>query len=147
MRSSDDQVSESNSFCTKCGSSILASESFCSKCGAQKGNALSTSRANVSERPIEWKSESTTLILAIVLGVFGISGVGHLYLGKIQTGIILLIGGVILIAIGVSRLIVVVWSLVILIGYLAIFIWQIIDARKLCAEYNKNLSEHGKPPW
>ena len=139
-------MSESNSFCTKCGSSVSAADTFCPKCGAQKGTAIPTSRANVTERPTEWKSESTTLILAIVLGLFGVAGVGHLYLGKIQTGIILLIVGIILIAIGVVLLIVIV-GVVFLIGYLALFIWQIIDSRKLCAEYNKYLSEHGKPPW
>jgi len=33
------------------------------------------------------------------------------------------------------------------IGVLALFIWQILNARKLCKEYNEHLEQHGKPPW
>ena len=40
-----------------------------------------------------YKSESTTLVLSIVVGLFGIMGVGHLYIGKIKRGVIIMLIG------------------------------------------------------
>ena len=44
------------------------------------------------ERPMGRKSESTTLLLSIILGCLCISGAGHLYLGVICRGVGILIG-------------------------------------------------------
>jgi hypothetical protein len=30
-----------------------------------------------------YESEGTTLVLALILGIFGINGVGHIYVGKV----------------------------------------------------------------
>ncbi len=48
----------------------------------------------------EFKSEGTTLVLSIVLVIFGIAGVGHMYIGQVGKGVGILIGGIILLAIG-----------------------------------------------
>ena len=40
-----------------------------------------------------YKSEGATLVLSIVVGLFGVMGVGHLYIGKIKRGIIIMIIG------------------------------------------------------
>jgi hypothetical protein len=97
------------------------------------------------ERPMGWKSESTTLLLSILLGLFGLSGIGHLYLGMIGRGVVILIGGIVLGVVGVVTLMFVVgWFL--LIAYIPLFIWQIIDARKLCRQYNDYYEEYGEGP-
>jgi len=33
------------------------------------------------------------------------------------------------------------------IGVLILFIWQILNARKLCREYNEYLGQNEQPPW
>lgn len=113
------------------------------------------------------KSEGTTLVLSIVVGLMGIMGIGHLYLGKTKRGIIIL-------AVGIFS-----WSLffvptmlllgsdipmdeytlekrisdmtsiieITVMGVIALFIWQIIDARRLCKKYNKYLLDNEEPPW
>ena len=97
------------------------------------------------ERPMGWKSESTTLLLSIILGLFGLAGIGHLYLGVIGRGVGILIGGIILYAVGIVTLMFGV-GVVLIIGYLVLFIWQIIDSRRLCREYNDYYEDYGQEP-
>ena len=97
------------------------------------------------ERPAGWKSEGTTLILAIILGILGLSGVGHLYLGVIGRGVGILIGGLVLLIVGTITTIFFV-GIFILIAYIPLFIWQIIDARRLCRQYNDYYEEYGEDP-
>jgi TM2 domain-containing membrane protein YozV len=92
------------------------------------------------------KSESTTLILSIVLGLLGIQGVGHMYVGKVGKGIGILIGALILGTIGVLTIWVGV-GVIFLIIYFIMLIWQIFDSRNLCKQYNDYLLKTGKPPW
>jgi TM2 domain-containing membrane protein YozV len=92
------------------------------------------------------KSESTTLVLAIILGLFGIQGIGHIYAGKVGKGVWILIGSLVLFVIGVATLFVGV-GVIFLIIYFVIYIWQIIDSRKLCREYNDELEATGETPW
>ncbi len=102
-----------------------------------------------------------------MIGLFGIMGVGHLYLGRIRRGVIILIVGLlswiaIFIPIGILGLlgnleessddptpaIAIFGGLAVgFIGVIILFIWQILNARKLCKEYNEYLEQHGKPPW
>lgn len=119
---------------------------------------------------VKSKSEGTTLVLSIVVGLLGIMGVGHIYVGRVRRGIVILV-------IGVTGWIVIFIPIAILgfmemeeeelenlenlgaamglvgtmvgvgIGYLALFIWQILNSRKLCREYNEYLEQHSKPPW
>ena len=97
------------------------------------------------ERPMGWKSESTTLLLSIILGILGVSGAGHLYLGVIGRGVGILIGGLVLIILGFATIMIGV-GIVFLIAYIPLFIWQIIDSRKLCRQYNDYYEEYGKEP-
>jgi len=121
-----------------------------------------------------YKSEVITLVLSIVVGLVGIMGVGHIYLGRVRRGVIILIIGIIgwggifvpllipvvqLIQIGLEEgsvdptdmteimegfvVALFVWG----IGMFILFIWQILNSRKLCKEYNEHFEEHGKPPW
>ena len=97
------------------------------------------------ERPMGWKSESTTLLLSIILGCLCISGAGHLYLGVIGRGVGILIGGLVLIILGFATIMIGV-GIVFLIAYIPLFIWQIIDSRKLCRQYNDYYEKYGKEP-
>ncbi|MDH3657006.1 MAG: site-specific integrase [Nitrosopumilus sp.] len=55
--------------------------------------AVDKPRHESKPKPSEYKSESATLVLSIVVGLFGIMGVGHLYIGKIRRGIIIMVIG------------------------------------------------------
>lgn len=94
----------------------------------------------------QMKSESVTLVLSILLGLFGLSGIGHMYAGKVGKGVGILILGLALVIIGALTVIFVI-GYVFLVIYLAVFIWQIIDSRKICREYNECYRLHNEPPW
>ncbi len=118
-----------------------------------------------------YKSEGITLVLSIVVGLLGIMGVGHIYLGRVRRGIIILIIGMMGMALVFVPLLMLgmlgeleegsidetdvtgilagfgVGMIIFFVGMLALFIWQILNARKLCKEYNEHFEEHGKPPW
>ncbi len=97
------------------------------------------------ERPMGWKSESTTLLLAILPGLICIFGVGHLYLGMIGRGVVILIAGFVLLIVGIATAAFGI-GIIILILAIPLFIWQIIDSRKLCRQYNDYYEEYGKEP-
>lgn len=117
-----------------------------------------------------YKSEGVTLVLSIVLGLMGIMGVGHIYVGKVKRGILILIGGfciwvVVLIPIGllaalqdsqelseeevVAQIFGPMMGALVIGGIagFALFIWQIFNARSLCRDYNLYCEKKGEPPW
>jgi len=118
-----------------------------------------------------YKSEGTTLVLSIVVGLMGIMGVGHIYLGRVRRGIIILIIGMMGMALVFVPLLMLgmlegleegsvdetamigimagfgIGMVIFFVGMSVLFIWQILNARKLCKEYNEHFEEHGKPPW
>ena len=82
-----------------------------------------------------------TMVLTIVLGFFGLGGIGHLYLGKIIKGIVLCIVGIILLVVTFMTVFI---ALIVLIPF-ALFV--IYDAYRLCKRYNNDLEQTGRPPW
>lgn len=155
-------------YCNHCEKDMPNDFKFCPVCGsppppqphAYPNNPPPPQQSNYYQSnyyqntPNFYKSESTTLILAIILGLLGIQGVGHMYVGKIGKGVGILIGSIILAVIGYSFLIagfalypLLAIGIIILIGYFIMFIWQIINSRNLCLEYNDYISRNGKPPW
>ena len=109
-----------------------------SKTASSKQNVNS---GKVLQRPIEWKSMGVTIVLTVVLGIFGFGGIGHLYLGKIIKGIVILIVGIILLVITIFTMGI---GLIALIPYA---IWVVYDSYKLCKRYNDDLEQTGRPPW
>ncbi|HMK32050.1 MAG TPA: hypothetical protein VK431_00325 [Nitrosopumilaceae archaeon] len=107
------------------------------------------------------KNENISLVLSVVLGLFGLSGISHIYLDKMQKGAGILIVSFILIGVtgyfmyvtasqNMLNLLSILHSfwIIPLVGYYGFFAWQIFDARRLCLKYNKYVSESGKlPPW
>ncbi len=107
-----------------------------------------------------YKVESTTILLALLPGLIGLSGIGHIYASKVGKGVAILVGGMILDIIGLSTLVLGLGTLFFGIGfifagaggiflliYFGIWIWQIFDARSACREYNEYFAQHGQPPW
>lgn len=140
--------SSPNTFCTHCGAVLINKNMPCPQCGHSRttfNNIPTPNQPRGSPPHIMYKSEGNTIILAIVLGIFGLNGIGHLYIGKIGKGIGFLIGSIILFAIGIATLFFVVGAFLLII-YFVIFIWQIIDARNLCREYNHSVQTTGNPP-
>lgn len=117
-----------------------------------------------------YKSEGITLVLSIVLGLFGLMGIGHIYIGRVKRGIAILIGGfliwaIVFIPVGffsvlddpqtlteeeiMTQLFGPMIGAMIIggIGGFALFIWQIINARSLCRDYNLYYEKKGKDLW
>jgi hypothetical protein len=114
----------------------------------------------VGENTIRHKNEQATLVLAVVLGLVSLQGIGHIYIGKIARGAGILVLSLLLTALGVSYVVEIMPKSPILssgsiylvpalvVGYLGLYIFQVLDSRKLCVEYNQYVSEQGKrPPW
>ena len=108
------------------------------KTGGSKPKVYKEQRFN---RPPEWKSMGVTMILTIVLGLCFLGGIGHVYLGKIIKGIVILIVGLLIAGLTLATAGI---GLIILIPYA---LWVIYDAHKLCKRYNNYLEETGRPPW
>lgn len=93
------------------------------------------------------KSEGTTLALAILFGLIGLSGIGHMYVKKIGKGVAILIISIIIfwmLGIPLSTQdrrfvdlpILYVFGNWFLLGYAIMYISQIIDAHRSCQRYN-----------
>ncbi len=86
-------------YCRNCGKELKGNESFCSQCGAQVDKGAATPVAAVAPKPaapqtssdISSKSRLAVTLLAVLPGYFGIAGVHRFYLGKIGTGIAMLL--------------------------------------------------------
>lgn len=148
-------LNKDENICSNCGSTVNSVAQFCSKCGtslnSDTGTEQSKETPNIAnpkkfERGPEWKSESTTLILSIVLGIIGIQGIGHIYVGKLGKGIGILIGSLILFIVGIVTIGFGV-GIIFLIIYLIMFFWQIFNSRTLCRQYNDSLEKNGTRPW
>ncbi|MDR0523490.1 MAG: zinc ribbon domain-containing protein [Candidatus Methanoplasma sp.] len=149
-------------FCQKCGKEIDASVAFCPGCGASNnagGAAYSpapdsgqgqSQGYNPGYTPgynpgyggpapgyvIPEKNSGIAIILA-----FFIIGLGHIYLGKTQDGIVLLIFAIILSAISYFLF----WPIGVV--SFVLWIWNLYDAYKKTEEYNSHLRRTGNPPW
>lgn len=154
-------------FCKQCGREISHDARFCPYCGADQ-TSYAPPPAPPIQAGLETKNTGLAAVLALILGIFGLWGVGHIYVGKIGRGLALLILGIMLqwvlgffvffgmmfggiyggpryglpiLVGGLAGLII--WILV----TLAIFIWQIYDAYKLAKYYNEYVQQYRKAPW
>ncbi|WP_454785485.1 DUF4864 domain-containing protein [Legionella sp. WA2024007413] len=80
------------SFCKQCGNPLESVDQFCSKCGAKNESNLSHDQAPKEtiqfSKHISPKSATTALLLNFFLGVLGAH---RLYVGKIGTGLLMLV--------------------------------------------------------
>ena len=103
------------------------------------------------------KGMTAATLLAVILGAFGICGIGHFYVGKNLVGTLILIGGlfiVLVITFGWNVLndpyaiipdpamtfnLLVLWILL----YLVLYGFQIFHARHYCQKYNELIEHEG----
>ena len=160
-------------YCSNCGESLenLNHEGTkkCPKCGIDlqtEESSRNTALSSVVEQ-LPYKSPGTAALIALIGGIFGLQGIGLIYVGKIGKGIGILVAGIVItlllffITISIQGVYffesngasptttaIVISSIVILIvGYLVLWIWQIFNARKLAKKFNESVKATGKEPW
>ncbi|MGA9745774.1 MAG: hypothetical protein WBQ16_14280 [Nitrososphaeraceae archaeon] len=149
-------------FCSNCGNELSVDTlvGYCPKCSIAVNATNTVNQGSVYQSPviapISYKSPGTSMLIAVVGGLFGLSGIGHIYVGKVGRGITILIAGVVLLAIGLvmglgffasqssSALIL---ELTFGLSYFVLFIWQILDVRDYAKEFNELVKTEGKEPW
>ncbi|HJT86185.1 MAG TPA: zinc ribbon domain-containing protein [Nitrososphaeraceae archaeon] len=161
-------------YCSNCGQSLenLNYEEIkkCPKCkiDLQRGTTFNPSLSSVVDQ-LPYKSPGTAALIAFIGGIFGLQGVGHIYVGKVGKGIGILISGIIIafllifstvslqgifffeddISSSNSGIEVVAIFIIFISGiaYLVLWIWQIFNARKLAKKFNEIVRTTGKEPW
>lgn len=160
-------------FCSNCGEKLNPNGELrnCPKCDADL-KAYSTSQPSSS--PVErlpYKNPGTTALLAFIGGILALPGIGHIYVGKVGTGVGILIGGFILYALTFTIIIsvtskrayeaqysptgiasplpidIMIAILVLVLGYTVLFICQIISATRLANKFNTLAKTTGTDPW
>ena len=99
-------------------------------------------------KKLPYKSPIKSALIAFIGGIFGLLGIGHMYVGKKRKGFGILAVGLVLFAVAItlsflSPLI----GIILSIGYIIMFIWQIFSATKLAKEFNETVKTTGKEPW
>jgi len=159
-------------FCPNCGTSLADSAEFCGNCGYNlKAGRAYQARPQTPYAPAQpysqpylgasMKSEALSIILAIL-----IPGSGHLYVGRLTRGLVILISyfglsvlGMVLLFSAIPGFFTgdlsdasletsVLISLTIL-SVISLIIWvvQLIDVYNLTKQYNDTLRRTGQPPW
>ena len=113
---------------------------------------------------IVYKSSGTAALLAFIGAIFGLPGIGHIYVGRIGRGLLILVGGFILYILswltifagiltgglaGSASIIQggVAMGIFFLLSYLTLLVWQIFNARSLAKKLNEQVQLTGKEPW
>ncbi len=86
--------------CQKCGAALEEGAAFCPSCGTRvqaeaQQTPMATAGVGATAVPGA-KSKSTALVLEIVAGLFGFLGIGWIYAGETQKGILILLGNFVL---------------------------------------------------
>ncbi|VEH31945.1 TM2 domain-containing protein [Legionella sainthelensi] len=81
---------DASKFCRHCGNNLTEDAQFCSKCGApvETNSSFPQIKKSYPNQEIHQKSPLLVLILGLFLGVIGIH---RIYVGKIYTGLLMLI--------------------------------------------------------
>ena len=158
-------------FCSNCGEKLDSNEEIkrCPKSGIDLQVGPTYHTPVVQQLP--YKSPGTAALIAFIGGIFALPGIGHIYVGKVGKGIVILIGGFILYALTVTKILSVtsirmyeaqysptgnaspfgigdiIMMLVFSVAYLVLWIWQIFSARKLAKKFNELVRTTHKEPW
>jgi len=140
-----------------CGKQVSADARFCPECGRKlPGSTLPTVpppphvAAPVGSVITETKNPGIAALLALVL-----AGIGHIYVGKIGKGLVILVVyyflallaglafmlGFLTLGLGF------IFAIPLGLGMLVIWAWQIYDAYKLAKQFNAHVEQYGKTPW
>ena len=140
-------------FCRNCGRQFsMEDATYCPFCGRQQLQLQLQqpiqSNTNTVVTSLK-KNPGTAVLIALIAGIFGFQGIGHLYLGKVAYGIgLLLIGW----TIGIFAFLSLIGggiSMAVFLGIVsfAFWIWQAHNANKLARYYNEYLIQKGVTPW
>ncbi|MGD9533057.1 MAG: hypothetical protein AB7V56_04720 [Candidatus Nitrosocosmicus sp.] len=122
-------------FCRNCGGDLPSENaSFCPSCGKPQNNANAVAIATRT------KSTKAAVAIALIVGIIGFNGIGHLYIGRLARGVSLLIIGWILVALTF-------FFIPFGIVYLIFWIWQAYDVNIKAKYFNTYLLNNGKTPW
>jgi len=96
----------------------------------------------------QYKSEGAAILLAFFLGLIGLFGIGHIYVGRIGRGLVIFFVGLMLEVLAWFLILMcfveggpwIVLAIIVGLGDLAFWIWQIFDARAVCRQHNTELS-------
>jgi len=104
------------------------------------------------------KNDEITLILSVVLGLISLQGIGHIYVRRIARGTGILVLSLLISALSISyvtglipqetipNVVPPLFLPILLVGYFILYVFQILDSRRLCVEYNQYVTEYGKRP-
>ncbi|MDR0335327.1 MAG: hypothetical protein LBH69_05545 [Methanomassiliicoccaceae archaeon] len=128
-------------YCNKCGIQIADQQEFCGGCGQKAGGSVQMQ----SYVALREKSSGAAALLSFLW-----AGLGHLYIGKIALGLVLMLIYPVVLGLGFFVLVgamglfgLVLFAVIVL----AVWIWCIFDAHKRANEYNDFLRANGKRPW
>lgn len=125
--------------------------------GMKQTDLPSKISSNNKEKNAYTKSEDTTLLLSVVLGLISLHGIGHIYNHKIVKGIGLLVLSLSISALAVLYFLGIIKDAVppilhtffipaLMGGYFGLYAFQILDSRRVCASRNANILGHVKAP-
>ena len=119
-------------FCPKCGKETPENQAFCSNCGAPaaKAEAKQETPAAGAGVGISPKSRLAATLLCAIPALFGICGIHRLYIGKIGTGVTMIILSVVAW--------ITVWFIVGIPIFVAVGIWTIVDFAFIVAGRTKD---------
>ncbi len=142
-------------FCNNCGTEVHEGSTYCSRCGAYLGTPMGFAGYG---NPLT-KDEGLVLILSLVPALFGIMGIGQIYMGRLLRGIMFMIVGflpfilMILLMFGLSLmsrgdpgpliLLIIIGPLI----YLVVLAIQTWDAWELVKEWNRAVARTSQEPW
>ena len=113
LKSQNAKKEADENFCHACGEVIKILAEICPKCGVRQNESKS----------------STPMVLNVIIGFFGILGIGHIVKGRAGTGISFLIGGLMLTVLFWTTIWIGIGFIAIPI-YIALWIWSIVDVKK-----------------
>jgi TM2 domain-containing membrane protein YozV len=166
-------MSHEPNFCSNCGEKLNPNVELrnCPKCDADLKSYSASQPSTSSVKRLPYKNPGTTALLAFIGGILALPGIGHIYVGKVGTGVGILIGGFILYALTFTIIISVtstrayeaqysptgnasplpmdmmVAILVLVIGYIVLFVCQLISATRLANKFNSLAKTTGTDPW
>jgi hypothetical protein len=143
-------LSAGPNFCSNCGEKLDTDEDIevCPKCHTalhEHSKHIDIAKSVTEQLP--YKSPGTAALIAFIGGIFGLPGIGHIYVGKVGKGIAILATGIVLAVLSFVTFWAVFTVVIFGIAYLILFIWQIFNARKLARKFNDAVKTTGKEPW
>ncbi len=139
-------------YCPNCGKELSHPDSsYCNWCGYRIGDHPGNGAGSDARIQMNKKSEGMVLILSIL-----IPGLGHMYAGKVNRGIAILVASILLSVVAFYCLyglvqtevgaFVFVAGLLSLVSF-CIWIYAVLDSYNAVKEYNTALVTTGNPPW